>query len=179
MQDRVARLDLVDVGEVRVRLEHEVAVRQHRALRHAGRAARIEKPRGIVRFHIRCRHRLNAQPLDFAHRRGARNRRLEIRRDEAGLGGAVLQDVGELLRMELGIHRHGDEPGVPASEQHLVVLDAVLHCQGDTIARLQVQLLPQPRGKARDTLGELAVGAHEVLALREGGGPRLKPRVAK
>jgi len=69
--------------------------------------------------------------------------------------------------MELGVHRHGDEPGVPAGEEHLVILGAVLHRQGDAIARLQVQLVAQTCREARHALGEAAVGAHEMLAERD------------
>src|ERR1044071_7922315 len=50
VQDRVAGAELIDVREVRLRLEQQVAMRQRRALGHPGRAARIEKPRRIVGF---------------------------------------------------------------------------------------------------------------------------------
>ena len=83
MQDRVAGRELVDVGEIGVRLEQQVAMREHRALRHAGGAARIEEPRCVVGLHIDGRRLGLAAWQSSTAWTSRRHGRLQVRRDEA------------------------------------------------------------------------------------------------
>ena len=52
VQHRVARPELVDVGEIRQGLGPQVAVREHRAFRHSRGAAGVEQPGGGVRANL-------------------------------------------------------------------------------------------------------------------------------
>ena len=58
VQNGVAGRDLVDVREVRQRHRQQIAMAQHRALRLARGAARVEQPGDVVRRHLRDRRRI-------------------------------------------------------------------------------------------------------------------------
>ena len=95
------------------------------------------------------------------------HRGLQVRRDEAQLRARVLQDVGELLGMQLGVHRHRGQAGVPAGEQDLVELRAVPHRQRNAVTFAQVELLGESGSHARYAARHLPVGAHRALADRQ------------
>ena len=72
VQAGVAGRELVDVGEVGVRLEQHVAVSEHRAFGHAGGAAGIEKPGRLFRPHVHRAGFFSEQAV--IERNAARNR---------------------------------------------------------------------------------------------------------
>jgi hypothetical protein len=132
MQRRVAGAELVDVGKISLGLEQHVAVGEARPLRHAGGAARVEEPRRVVGPDLGRRGLLGKNRVLQADSLGDRS--CEIRGDEAGARAGILEDVRELLRVQLGVHRHRGDAGVPAGEKNFVELRAVLHRQGDAVS---------------------------------------------
>src|SRR5271165_430410 len=111
--------DRLDFREVSKRLRHHDAVGEHRSLGAAGGAAGIEQPGKIARP---ARYRIDAvaltqlTPIGAAGGDGAAAPRhvigaIRTRQNQRGL--SVADDVTELLAMEFGVHRHGDEPGMP------------------------------------------------------------------
>jgi hypothetical protein len=81
--------------------------------------------------------------------------------------------------MQLGIHRHGDESRVPAGEKDLVVLRAILHRQGDSVASLQVQSGFQASSELRYAMRELTIRKHGSLAERDGARVRQQPSASQ
>ena len=107
---RVAGGDRIDVGEIGVDHEAEIAVRERGALRPPGRAAGIEDPRRVVGPRLGARHRgarridearervvvhadERCEPFDFAVRgrrapaRGRRSRSTRVSRNGRGCSG--------------------------------------------------------------------------------------------
>ena len=82
----------------------------------------------------------------------------------------MLQDVGELERMQLGIGRHGGKPGMPDTKEQLEVFGRVLGDDGDAVAKIEPEALAQRAGKPRSAAGKIAIAAHDARA--DGGGRR-------
>ena len=123
VQHAIAGAHRFDLGEVAERLLHQIAMGEHRALGAAGGAAGIKQPGQIVgraRRHVDTVALIKAAPLGAAGRDGA-----AVRCDVVGAVGAcqnersfgVADDVTELLAMELGVHRHRDQSGMPDRKQ--------------------------------------------------------------
>ena len=141
MQHAIAGADRLDLGEIGERLRQHDAVGQHRALRAAGRAAGIEEPGEIVR---RARHDVDAVAVIELPPLGAfGDDRAPVRRHVLGAIGTgehqrslgMADDVGELLAMEFGVHRHRDQAGVPDREQSFEKFRPVGHRDRNAIAR--------------------------------------------
>ena len=135
VQDAVLRHHLVDIGEVAERGHEQVAVGERRSLGLSGRAARVEQPGRISRLPVderrRCRPGEPVPPRSGRqHRHLQRIDGADQRLDLVGVlvvghddrRAAVVEDVGDLLAVEPGVDRHGDETGVPDGEQRLEVL---------------------------------------------------------
>ena len=119
MQHAIAGADWFDLSEIGERLLHQIAMRQHRALRAASGAAGIKQKRQIVgraRHHVDAVTLIKAAPFGAVGRDGA-----AVGRDVLGAVGAcqnqrrsgVADDVTEFLAMKLGVHRHHNQSGVP------------------------------------------------------------------
>ena len=142
MKHAVADADRLDFGEVGQRLRHHDAVRKHRALRAAGSAAGIEQPGKIVGAaldHIDAVAAREAPPIRAVGRDGTGKRRGVVGAIGAGenqrrLG--VADDVAEFVAMELGVHRHGDEAGMPNRKQRFEEFRPVGHGDRHAIVRL-------------------------------------------
>ena len=63
---------------------------------------------------------------------------------------AVLGDVSDLVTMQPGVHRHGDQAGVPDCEERFEVLGAIPHHDGDAVARLQSVVVSEATGDCSD-----------------------------
>ena len=87
----------------------------------------------------------------------------DIRRRETRLGAAVIEDEGEFLRVQLGIYRYSGETRMPDGIEDFQVERIVLHCQRDPVARHQVELTQQGRGKPGHPVAELGVGPADPL----------------
>ena len=80
----------------------------------------------------------------------------QLRRDEHGLGVAVVEDVGDLLGVEVVVDRREVETRTLRGPDHLQVLGVVVHEDGDVVAEAQPAVVEQ----LRDAVGvvvELAV----------------------
>jgi hypothetical protein len=156
VQDRVARHDAVEIGEIVERHDGEVAVGQHGALGPAGGAGRVEQP-GEVRGRDAC-HRdglaeqlamVGAARLDHVLQ-ARRARRLEGGQvaggREADAGAGMVEDVAQFGRVQLGVHRHRGEPRMPAGEQDFDVFGHVAHDERHPFAGFQPEALRQPAG---------------------------------
>ena len=135
---------------------------EHRPLGLAGGAGGVEKPGRISRVAIG--HDAGVAYLhegvgpgrgvdDFLER-GRLLGRLgdggdEVGRHEAEPGAGILQDEGEFLGVQLGIHRHGTEAGMPDRVHHLDRLDAIGHGEGHAIAGGQAEAHAQMRAHHR------------------------------
>ena len=170
MHDRAAGRRPVDIGEVVERHRQKIAMGEHGALGPAGGARRVEEPRqvgrlrlgeddGIADLHEGVGARRDVD--DLLQRRRVLRRlgdgRGEIGRDEAEPGARVLQDEGELPRVQLGVHRHGAEAGMPDRVHHLDRFDAVGHGESHAIAAFQAEARranacssPRPCATGRD-----------------------------
>ena len=133
VQNAIAGADRFDLGEIGERLLHQIAMGEHRALGAAGGAAGIKQPGQIVgraRRHVDAVALIEAAPLGAVGRDGA-----AMRRDVVGAVGACqnqrglayADDVTEFLAMELGVHRHRDQPGVPDRKQRFEEFRPVGH----------------------------------------------------
>jgi hypothetical protein len=174
VQDRVARHDAVEVGEIVQRHDGEVAVRQHGALGLAGGARGVEQPGEVRRRDVRHRHGLAEQlamvgpaGLDdvFQARRAGRLDGGQVAGGrEADAGAGMIEDVAQFRRVQLGVHRHRGEPRMPAGEQHFDVFRHVAHDERHPLARLKREALRQPAGKPRHALGQTGIVEHRPLA---------------
>jgi len=146
VQDRIARRDRLDVGEKALRHRDEVRVRDLDALRPAGRAARVEQPRGrigsdrrrIARGDPRQRLVLGATDHDAAlerRDREAAERGAPLLVDERPARAGIAEHPGELLRVQLRVHRHGEKPRPPAREQRVEVRGMIAGDDRDAVAR--------------------------------------------
>jgi hypothetical protein len=119
MHHRAAGRRPIDVGVVVERHGEQVAMAEHRALGPAGGARGVEQPgqigrlavgdrAGIAHFHEAVGLGRDVDDLLERRRllRGLGDGRCKIAGDEAQPGAGILQDEGELLGMELGVHRH-------------------------------------------------------------------------
>ena len=170
MDEGVAGCDVVDVREVGHGHGHEHAVGQDRAFRPAGGAAGVEQPCGVgglgVR-HVHARaggHRLVGGIVHAHH--GVEGVEVagepgdvlgQVRGHEAEPRPAVVEDPGELVRMELRVDRDRDQARVPRAEQDLEELRAVGHRDRDARSG-RTAPRPQRRRHRRGTRPELAVG---------------------
>ena len=177
VHDAVAGRDAVHVGEVAERHGEQVAVREHGALGPPGRAAGVEQPGQIVRAAFDHVDAVAVEERPVLGRRLARLADVDERVERGkvrgpgcdGLGqpvggeaqarAAVLQDVAELGRVQLGVDRDRRKPGVPAGVEHLDERRAVDHGQRDPLAGAEAEALAQVPGQGRAPAGELAVGA--------------------
>ena len=133
--------DRLDVGQIGQRHRHQIAVRQHRALRPAGGAARVKQPGEIVGA---SRHDIDAVALAEAPPFGAGgDDGAAMRRDIVGEVGArqdqrrlrMPDNVTELVGVQLGVHRHRDESGVPDRKQRFEKFRAIAHGDRHPILR--------------------------------------------
>jgi hypothetical protein len=79
----------------------------------------------------------------------------------------VLEDVGELEPVQLGIGGHGREAGMPDAVHDIEIVGRVLGDDGDAVAGLQTELAAQRAREAGDALGERAIGADHLGALAD------------
>ena len=170
MHDRIAGRDLVDVGEVASVIASRLRWLSIAPLGRPGGAAGVEQPGDVVRRHLGHRRRIAreqgavlgaadlddalADPSTLALER--RDRLDQIRRDEADARAGMVEDVGELARVQLGVDRHHGEAGVPAGEQQLDVVGHVAHHQRHPVARREAErraqaARPSPRRAARSS----------------------------
>ncbi len=196
VDDRFPEPDGIDVGKVAERHREQVAVREHHALRPAGRAARVEEPgeivgRGVGDGELGVAGEgavLVAPDRDRAfqprHARGERaDRRRVLGIDEAHAGARVVEDVLGFLRMELGVDRHEREAGPPGGPRQLDIGRAVGHEQRDPVARSEpeprAQRGAEPGARARKSaiVGDHALAERERRRVREDApGPREEDR---
>ena len=191
MQQVVADLGAIDVGEVVQRHRQQVAVSQHDALRPAGRAAGVEEPGRLVhaRFAAR-RHRPRPEQAAIvaavdvdevgaaARARGVDAGRLGLRRDEAQARTRIVEDVGDLACVQPGVDRDRAGTDRPARVQQLDILRAVLHQQADVVARANAHRL-QPAGQIEHPGGELPVGQLRAVTLDDRNRTRQPARRAE
>ena len=186
VNDRIGRLDPIHVGEIGERHRHQIAMRERRALGPPGGAAGVEDPGRPIGRHVLkglglVRH--ERAPALVAHddigdaRQLARHgleRRRQIRPDDADLGAAVLEDVGEFLGVEPRVHRHRGEAAMPRTPDRLVELGPVGHREADAIAGREAEARPKRgaergRGVPIPRIVRMHVGAErERGALRKG-----------
>ena len=164
VDDGVARRDRVDVGKIVEDRRHHVLLRQRHALGAAGGAAGVEQPGRVLarrarprpwarrararRSAGRPRRSTSSRPATLAVQR--RHRVVQLGGGEAQARAAVLQDEFEFARMQLGVDRHRAQARVPAGEQQLDVLRAVLHHQRDAVVRGKRGAMREP-GSQRAT----------------------------
>jgi hypothetical protein len=175
--------DVQDTAGIKPRGLHRAGVNVPHALRHAGRARRIEPERDLIAARLgggrggrgcqqrceillscaadrnRCVERCNA------HRRGLGGL-LERRRDEQRLGAGVLQDVAELLHRQQRVERDRDDAGADRTPEQDREIDRVEHDHRDAIFPPQPEA-GQHRADARDAVGELRIG-DAARVVREG-----------
>ena len=182
MQLHVARRHMLDVGCVAQAHEHQVAVREHRALGPTGGAAGVEEPGepGSRRLGTVGGRRVQQTGPAAAfgdQERGRRRAVLAQRQVDAldqRLAGehrgraAVAHDVRDLARMQLGVHRYRRQPADPATEQRLEELGAVLHAQHDPVSRGQPMAAAQAACDAGGTRGEFTVRPGPALCGERG-----------
>ena len=144
VNDAVAGVDDIHVGEVAQRHRQQIAMRQHGALGLSGRAAGVEDPRRSAGCDVAIGDRVRGgeqgsivgrprtdDPFQGRYRIGQRRHRcLQVGAGEAPAGAAVVQNVSQLPRMKLGVDGHGGVTGAPDGAQHLKVLRRVGHDQG-------------------------------------------------
>ena len=149
LDERVAGLDVIDVGEVGHGHGHERAMGQGRPFRPAGGAAGVEQPRGnrpgrrtpcplpgpvaigLVVGIVDTHDGVESVQV-FGETRDALD---QIGGDEAESGPGVVEDVGELVRMQLCVDGDCHQPGVPCAEERLEELRAVGHRERDACPR--------------------------------------------
>ena len=188
VDDRVGRIDIVDVDEVARGHRRQVAVRQHHALRPPGRPRGVEEPGEVRGRARRDGDRLGAE-RGLVRRRSGHEQRAQSarqRRDavdeivghdhRGGLG--VIDDVGDFLGVELGIDRHRGESGPPGRVQRLEIRRVVLHQQGDAVAGREAERAQMTR-EAGGAIGELAVAPERPPAVQQRRSIRMDARRAR
>ena len=178
----VVGTELVDIGVIAQRHRQQVAMGERGALGAAGGAAGVEEPgrlTGVDRLQ-RQRIGLEERPVfivvdrdDARQRAGLRAHRREIQaqvgRHEAQLHAAVLEDEGDLARVQLRVDRHDAQARVPARPHQLEIRRAVLHHQRDAVARLHRRMTPKATGQTGDPLVQLRIGPDRAFAQRDRG----------
>jgi len=185
VKDAIARPNRLDLGKVSERLRHHDAVGQHGTFRPARRAAGVKKPgkiAGAARHHVDALALEKLSPLARAGRDGAAVRRDvvgPIRACERQRRFRVADDVAELIAVELGIHRHGDQAGVPDRKQRFEKFRPVGHGDRNAIVGLaQGAQVARERARARRPLPISRVGraaAGDRRTIRRGAPPFLDP----
>ena len=180
MHDAIARRDIADIGEIVHGLADQVAVAEHRAFRPPGRAGSVEQPGRIVGLDLGHRHGRAGRELrperavgrhdplqrrDLAVEPGDRFLLLAI--GEADPCNAVLQNEGEFLAVQLGVDRHGADPGMPAGVFHGHVVRHVGHDNRRPVALSQAEPVHHLPGQHGDPPGEIAIIVEPPDALAE------------
>ena len=175
MQLGVERPQLVDVGQIGMAHELQIAMREHRAFRATGRATGIEQPskiRWIARHGLHAGRRQHSfiairaranQLRRAAFARGSRSGLGYTRRREHGRRTRIRGNVGNFAMVQLGVHRHRDKACCPAGRQHFQIRAAVLHEQDDPVA-VGEPACPQSGGEPQAAIGELRVGPGHAAA---------------
>jgi hypothetical protein len=78
---------------------------------------------------------------------------IESVRREADAGRRVLQDIGELAAMQLGVGGHRCQSRVPDAEHQFEIVRRVLRDDGDALAGLKAEALPQGSDFSRHRFG--------------------------
>ncbi len=127
---------VLDIGVMRLDHGSEIAMGEHGALGATGGTAGVEQPGEVivcartdlgrlVRQHCAISIRTDGDHL----RAGSRQRAIQLRRDagrgEDKGGRAIVDDLGNLARMELGVDRHDRQSGSPGSKEDLRHLRAI------------------------------------------------------
>jgi hypothetical protein len=89
----------------------------------------------------------------------------------------VIDDVGDLLAMELGVDGHRGEAGPPGRVQRLEIGRVVLHQQRDAVAGREAERA-QMSCEPRDAIGELAVAPERPRAVQQRRSVRMDTRRA-
>ena len=181
MDDAVAGGDIADIGEIVHGLADQVAVAEDRPLGPARwcprcrtarpdrrdrsrpwapgspsvRAAHSPPPVGTIRSRVPIS---SSSPATAAAFSGS------VKRDPRA---AILQDEGEFLAVQLGVDRHGTDPGMPAGVFDDHVVGYVRHDDRRPVAGLQAEPPGHPPGQHRGLPGERAVGRDARTALAE------------
>jgi hypothetical protein len=170
MHDRAAGRRAIDVGEVVERHRQKIAMGERGALGPAGGAGSVEQPGGIGRLRfghgdriadtheaVRPRRDIDdfAEPGRFLGRLG--DGVGEIGRHEAQFCARVLQDEGELLGVQLGVHRHGAEAGMPDRVHDLDRFDAIGHGECHALAAAETEAALQVHAHHRNLAPEIAI----------------------
>src|SRR5260370_21147360 len=81
----------------------------------------------------------------------------------------MLENITEFRCGQLGIGRHGGEPGMPDGVEHIEIINAILRGDDDPIAGRKVKLVAQRSGKSGGALRKLAITARHAIAAARGG----------
>ena len=97
-------------------------------------------------------------------RRVRRDLAVDAGRGKADARAGMLQDVAELGAVQLGIGRHGGEPGVPDAVEQFEIVGRILGGDGDAVAGRKPEPLAQRAGQPRGARGKFAVGRNDARA---------------
>ncbi len=169
---------LADRPEMRI-------VRQHHALRPAGRARRVEEHRRFLRLHLEWRERPLVEERreigvegDLGHAVGRQGQPRVVADHQPGV--AILHDVGHGLGRQLVVHRHRDHAGLHGAEEGEQEFRAVGRQDGHAIAALEAALQQAARhGAAQPEDVVVAVAALAAVAAGIDQGKRLARHVAR
>ena len=178
VDEGIVGIHRIDVHRVAQRHRREVAVAEHHALGAPGGARGVEQPRKVVgtarlrpwrggatRLEPRDGFTTTGQ-LDAAGVQlpGAEQRAV-VGEDQPRLG--VFGDPSRLAAVQLAVDRHRHCAGPPDRVEEFEVLAAVLHEQGDALARDDAVFLAQNDRQRRGVGGETGVVADQPLALEQ------------
>ena len=182
VQHAVVGRDWVEIGEIAQRHHHQVAVTDGGALGPARGAAGVEEPGGVV-----GPGRVGAVRVVAEHGapvvRARDQRRSEARHlaahalypvcvalvGDAEPGPRIAQDVGHLVRVQLGVDRDRDQARVPDAEQRFQIVRPVGHDDRHPVAGFEAVRRLE---RARDCAGpfvERAVMRGDRVAERDAG----------
>ncbi len=179
--NRVGRLHCINIGEIACRHGQQHAMAFHHALGKSGRARGIEQPGEIIRRAVldgdRCRlqdrgvfacgrHEHLLDRGDAGSQRGAVRQQVGAGEQARGLG--VFQDVGDLARVQFGIHRHGDQAGPQDAVEHLKVFRIVGHEDGHPFTLGEPERVAQITGDRCGACGQRAVIEQQAVAKLDG-----------
>ena len=178
MQQRLARRQRIDLAEIVQRHGAQIAMAEDCSFRSAGGAAGIEDPRRVGPCHRGDRHAVAARHLlvlcgadlddggiGCARRRLClRCRRRQVSRDEHDRGTAIVENEGDLARMQLGVDRHRHQAGMPARIKADDVIGHVFHQQRDPAARRKREAPPQRGRQGRRLRGRISIIRHAYIA---------------
>ncbi len=155
------------LGADRLRVRGEVGLRQHHALRHAGRARGVHQQREVVGPRHRRRVGRGSVGLALVERRiGVRDddrhrpidrreqrthARFPLGRDEDELAVGMREHMAHLLRLRQQVDRVDAAAGVHRAEQQAQRLQAVRHHQRDGVARTDAVRAQQRADRAAGT----------------------------